>query len=48
MLAEKDCNNTVVWQIDSREKLLTEMDKDLNEVLTMILDMHNIYTKYLN
>ena len=47
-LAEKDCDNTAAWQIDSREKLLTEMDKDPDEVLTMILDMRNIYTKYLN
>ena len=47
-LAEKDCDNTITWQIDSREKLLTEMDKNPNRVLTMILDMRNIYTKYLN
>ena len=36
------------WQIDSREKLLTEMDKDPDGVLTMILDMRTIYTEYLN
>ena len=48
MLAEEDCDNTAAWQIDSREKLLTEMDKDPDGVLTMILDMRNIYTKYLN
>ena len=47
-LAEEDCDNTAAWQIDSREKLLTEMDKDPDGVLTMILDMRNIYTKYLN
>ena len=47
-LAEEDCDNTATWQIDSQEKLLTEMDKDLDGVLTMILDMRNIYTKYLN
>ena len=47
-LAEKDCNYTAVWQINSQEKLLTEMDKDPNRVLTIILDMRNIYTKYLN
>ena len=46
--AEKDCDNTAAWQIDSREKLLTEMDKNPDEVLTMILDIRNIYTKYLN
>ncbi len=48
MLAEKDCNNIAAWQIDSREKLLIEMDKDLDGVLTMILNISNIYTKYLN
>ena len=48
MLAEEDRNNTVAWRIDSREKLLTEMDKDPNGVLTMILDMRNIYIEYLN
>ena len=46
--AEEDCDNTAAWRIDSREKLLTEMDKDLDGVLTIILDMRNIYTKYLN
>ncbi len=47
-LAKEDCDNTAAWQIDSRERLLIEMDKDYEGVLTMILDMHNIYTKYLN
>ena len=47
-LAEEDCDNIATWQIDSREKLLIEMDKDPDGVLTMILDMRNIYTKYLN
>ena len=44
-LAEKDRDNTAAWRIDSREKLLTEMDIDPDGVLTMILDMRNIYTK---
>ena len=47
-LAEENRDNTAAWQIDSREKLLTEIDKDPDGVLTMILDMRNIYTKYLN
>ena len=47
-LAEENRDNTAAWRIDSREKLLTEMDKDPDGVLTMILDMRNIYTKYLN
>ncbi len=29
-------DNTAAWRIDSREKLLTEMNKDPNGVLTMI------------
>ena len=47
-LAEEDRDNTAAWQIDSREKLLTEIDKDPDGILTMILDMRNIYTEYLN
>ena len=47
-LGEEDRDNTAAWRIDSREKLLTEMDKNLDGILTMILDMRNIYTKYLN
>ena len=47
-ITKEDRNNTAAWQIDSREKLLTEIDKDPDEVLTMILDMRNIYTEYLN
>ncbi len=47
-LAEEDRDNTAAWRIHSREKLLTEMDKDPDGVLTMILDMRNIYTEYLN
>ena len=47
-LAEKDRDNTVAWRINNQEKLLIEMDKDPNGVLTIILDIRNIYTKYLN
>ena len=48
MLAEKDRKNTAAWQIDSQEKLFIEIDRNPNRVLKMILDMHIIYTKYLN
>ncbi len=45
-LAEEDvCDNTVAWQIDSQEKLLTEMNKDPDGVLTMVLDMRKTYTE---
>lgn len=39
---------TAAWQIDSQEKLFTEMDRSFDGVLTMIFDIHIIYTKYLN
>ena len=47
-LVEKDRENTAAWQIDSQEKLFTEMDRNPDGVLKMILDMRTIYTKYLN
>lgn len=47
-LIEKDCNNIAAQQIDKQEKLLIKMDKNFNDVLTIILDMYNIYIKYLN
>lgn len=47
-LAQEDHNNPAAWRIDSREKLLAEIDKDPDGVLSMILDMRSIYTEYLN
>lgn len=47
-LAEKNRKNTVAWQIDSREKLFIEMDRNSDGVLKIILDMCIIYTKHLN
>ena len=35
-LTEEDCDNIAAWQIDSREKLLTEIDKNTDGVLTII------------
>ena len=48
MLAEEDRENTAAWQINSQEKLFTEIDKNPDGVLKMILDICNIYIKYLN
>ena len=48
MLAKKDCENTVAWQINSQKKLFTKIHKNSNRVLKIILDMRIIYTKYLN
>ena len=45
---EQEHNNTAAWQIDSLERLLAEIEKDPEGVLSMILDMRSIYTKYLN
>ena len=47
-LAEDDRENTAAWRIDSREKLFTEMDRNHDGVLKMILDMRTIYTEYLD
>ena len=48
ILAEKDCDNTAAWQINNSEKSSAEMDKDPNGILTIILGIRTICTKYLN
>ena len=48
MLIQEDHDNSVAWQIDSREKLMTEIDRDPNGVLSMILDKRKSYTEYLD
>ena len=48
ILIEKHYNHIAAWQMDSQEKLLIEIDIDPDRVSTIILDMCNIYTKYLN
>lgn len=48
MLAEHDCNNIVIEQIDRWKKLLIEIDKDLDDILKIIPNKRNIFTKYLN
>ena len=45
---KQEHNNAAAWQIDSLERLLAEIEKDPKRVLSMILDMRSIYTKYLN
>ena len=47
-LIEEDHDNSAAWQIDSREKLMTEMDRDPDGVLSIILDMRITYTGYLD
>lgn len=41
-------NNSVACQIDSQEKLMTEIDKDSDKVLSKILDMRKTYIEYLD
>lgn len=48
MLAQERDTNVTAWQIDSLERLLIEIEKDLKGILSMILDMQSIYTEYLN
>ena len=47
-LIQEDHDNSAAWQIDSREKLMTEIDRDPDGVLSMILDMRKTYTEYLD
>lgn len=44
-LAKNDCTT---WQISSWEKLFIKINKYLNRILKMILDIYIIYIKYLN
>ena len=47
-LAKDNRGNTAAWQINSQEKLFIEIDRNLDGVLNMILDMRTIYIQYLN
>ena len=47
-LTEEDHEKTAAWRIDRQEKLFTEMDRNADGVLKMILDMRTIYIEYLN
>lgn len=48
MLGKENYMNITTWQIDSQEKLLIEITRELDGVLKMILNICTIYTKYLN
>lgn len=45
---QKDCNNIIVWKIDSSKKLLIMINKNFNKILIMILNIYIINIKYLN
>ena len=45
---EQEHNNATAWQIDSLKRILAKIEKDPKGVLSMILDIWSIYTKYLN
>ena len=41
-------DNSAAWQIDSQGKLMTEIDRDPDRVLSRILDMRKAYKEYLD
>ncbi len=43
-LAQEEHTNAAAWRIDNLERLLAEIEKDPEGVLSMILDMRSIYT----
>ena len=45
---EQKYKNAIACQIDSLERLLAKIEKDQKRVLSIMLDMRYIYTKYLN
>ena len=47
-LIQEEHDNFAAWQINSRKKLMTEIDRDPDKVLSMILDMRKTYTEYLD
>ncbi len=47
-LAQEEHTNVAAWRIDNLERLLAKIEKDPKGVLSMILDMQSIYTKYLD
>lgn len=44
----KEHINSIVWQVDNLEKLLAKIENDSKWVLSIIFDMQNNYTKYLD
>ncbi len=47
-LIQENHDNSAAGQIDSQEKLMSEMNRDPDGVLSMILDMQKIYIEYLD
>lgn len=47
IFAYKNHNNSTVQQINSQGKLMTEMNKNPDKVLLMIIDMLKTYMEYL-
>lgn len=45
--AQKDFDKSATWLINNLDNLMIEIDKNLKEVLLLILNMQNMYTKYL-
>ena len=47
-LTQEEYTNAAAWKIDNLERVLAEIEQDSKRVLSMILDIRNIYTKYLD
>ncbi len=48
ILIQEEYINIIAWGINYLERLLVKIEKDPKGILSMILDMQNIYTKYLD
>lgn len=49
MFAQKNCNDTTAWQIDSQEKLFIEIDRTSDELQIIILNsIYIISIEYVN
>ena len=48
MLIKKNYKNTATLQIDNLKKLFIKIDKNINRIQKIILNIYTIYTKYLN
>ena len=47
-LIQKDYDNSAAQQIDSQEKLINEINRDPNRLLSIIFNMQMIYIEYFD
>lgn len=48
IFAQKGYNNSATWQVDNQKKLITEVDRDFERVLSMIQNRQKIYIEYFD